>query len=158
MNYNEYLTDGNTGLNFNLVPRALHVYWLCKDITNKIIRVGITKNPYLIAAKAPDNTHIILFQVKDKEQAETLANAMISDLKPDGQGLFNVYTIGKAARLLRKVCSNYNLENIVQSYNEASGTNQKIYSHNGKKWISKNVVDDYISMIEYLNNRGNERK
>lgn len=96
MKYNEYLQKGYATLDFNIVPRQLHVYWLCNDVSNDILRVGITKNPYLIAAKIPDKTHLILFQVDDKEEAEILANSMISDISPDGQRLFNVYTFGQA--------------------------------------------------------------
>lgn len=83
---------------------------------------------------------------------------MISDISPDGQRLFNVYTFGQAIYRLREVCNNYDLESIIQSYNEANGVNQKLFSYQGKKWICKNVIDDYISMVEYLNNRENERK
>lgn len=158
MKHNEYLQKGYAKLDFNIVPRQLHVYWLCNDVSNEIIRVGITKNPYLIAAKMPDKTHLILFQVDDKENAEILANSMISDISPDGQRLFNVYTFGQAIYRLREVCNNYDLESIIQSYNEANGVNQKLFSYQGKKWICKNVIDDYISMVEYLNNRENERK
>ena len=114
--------------------------------------------PYLIAAKIPDKTHLILFQVDDKEEAEILANSMISDISPGGQRLFNVYTFGQAIYRLREVCNNYDLESIIKAYNAANWVNQKLFSYQGKKWICKNVIDDYISMIEYLNSRENERK
>lgn len=158
MKYNEYLQKGYATLDFNIVPRQLHVYWLCNDVSNDILRVGITKNPYLIAAKIPDKTHLILFQVDDKEEAEILANSMISDIIPDGQRLFNVYTFGQAIYRLREVCNNYDLESIIQAYNAANGVNQKLFSYQGKKWICKNVIDDYISIVEYLNSKENERK
>lgn len=150
MKYNEYLQKGYAKLCFNIVPRQLHVYWLCNDVSNEIIRIGITKNPYLIAAKIPDKTHLILFQVD--------ANSMISDISPAGQRLFNVYTFGQAIYRLREVCNNYDLESIIQSYNDANEVAQKLFSYQGRKWISKNVIDDYISMVNYLNNRENERK
>nr|UVN06287.1 MAG: hypothetical protein [Bacteriophage sp.] len=108
MKYNEYLQKGYA--------------------KNDILRVGITKNPYLIAAKIPDKTHLILFQVDDKEEAEILANSMISDISPDGQRLFNVYTFGQAIYRLREVCNNYDLESIIQAYNAANGVNQKLFS------------------------------
>lgn len=158
MKYNEYLQKGYAKLCFNIVPRQLHVYWLCNDASNEIIRIGITKNPYLIAAKIPDKTHLILFQVDDKEKAEILANSMISDISPAGQRLFNVYTFGQAIYRLRKVCNNYDLESIIQSYNDANEVAQKLFSYQGRQWISKNVIDDYILMVNYLNNRENERK
>ena len=135
MKYNEYLQKGYAKLCFNIVPRQLHVYWLCNDVSNEIIRIGITKNPYLIAAKIPDKTHLILFQVD-----------------------FNVYTFGQAIYRLREVCNNYDLESIIQSYNDANEVAQKLFSYQGREWISKNVIDDYISMVNYLNNRENERK
>lgn len=144
MKYNEYLQKGYAKLCFNIVPRQLHVYWLCNDVS--------------IAAKIPDKTHLILFQVDDKEKAEILANSMISDISPAGQRLFNVYTFGQAIYRLREVCNNYDLESIIQSYNDANEVAQKLFSYQGRECISKNVIDDYISMVNYLNNRENERK
>ena len=158
MKYNKYLKSGYTTLDFKVVPRKLHVYWLLEDNENEVIKIGITKNPYLIAAKIPEKTHLILFQVADKEEAEILANSMISGLNPNGQRLFNVYTFGQAIYRLRKVCNNYDLESIIKSYNDANEVTQQIFSYQGKKWICKNVIDDYISMIEYLNSRENERE
>lgn len=158
MEYNKYLQSGYTTLDFKVVPRKLHVYWLLEDVVNEVIKIGITKNPYLIAAKIPDKTHLILFQVEDREEAEILANNMISDFRPDGQRLFNVYTVGQAIYRLREVCTNYDLESIIQSYNKANVVNQKLFSYQGKKWICKKVIDDYISMVEYQNSRENERK
>ena len=158
MKYNEYLQKGYAKLDFNIVPRQLHVYWLCNDVSNDILRIGITNNPYFIASKIPDKTHLILFQVEEKEEAEILANSMISDIIQNGQRLFNVYTFGQANYRLRKVCNNYDLESIIQSYNAANGVNQKLFSYQGKKWICKNVIDCYILMVEYLNSKENERK
>lgn len=150
---NKYLQKGYATFDFNKVPRGLHVYWLRKDVSNEILRVGITKNPYLMAAKIPDDTHLILFKVECQEEAEILVNSMICDISPRApRRLLNVYTLGQAKYRLRKVWKNFDLEYIIQSHNEASGVNQKIFTYKGKKWISKNVIDDYISMSEFLNN------
>lgn len=114
--------------------------------------------PNLMAGVAEKHPNRSVLKGGDKEKAEILANSMISDISPDGQRLFNVYTFGQAIYRLREVCNNYDLESIIQSYNDANEVTQKLFSYQGRKWISKNVIDDYISMVNYLNNRENERK
>lgn len=156
---NKYLQKGYATFDFDNVPRDLHVYWLCKDVSNEILRVGITMNPYLMAAKIPDDTHLILFKVECQEEAEILANSMVCDISPRApRRLLNVYTLGQAKYRLRKVCKNFDLEYIIQSHNEVNGIKQKIFTYKGKKWISKNVIDDYISYVEFSNFINYERK
>ena len=116
-------------------------------------------NPYLMAAKIPDDTHLILLKVECQEEAEILANSMICDINPGTpRRLLNVYTMGQAKYRLRKVCKNFDLEYIIQSHNEVNGIKQKIFTYKGKKWISKNVIDDYISYVEFSNFINYERK
>lgn len=160
MKYKKYLQERRCEkLDFSIVPRSLHVYWLCDNVAGKVIRVGITRNPYLIAAKIPDKTHLILFRAESMEEAELLANNMIADIGTTGQRLFNVYTLGQAMYRLRRVSKNFDIEEIIKSYNECVELDHKILSYCGKYWIHKNVIEDHISIVEFLEERKqNERQ
>lgn len=149
----KYLSKGHFAIFPNVPIGKYHVYWVLKNTNNEITRIGITSNPYLIESKRPDNFHLEYFPINEYEEAETLANEMIVDLTSIGQHLYNCYTLGQANYRIKKVSHIYDIESIIKDYNEANGTSHKIYRYQGKEWVNKRVIDDYISMVEFLNNR-----
>lgn len=149
----KYLRKGHFAISPNVPIGKYHVYWVLKDTSNEITRIGITSNPYLIESKRPDNYHLEYFPVSEYEEAEILANDMIVDLDHIGQHLYNCYTLGQANYRIKKVSRKYDIKCLLNDYNEANGTSHKIYHYQGKEWVNKRVINNYISMVEFLNNR-----
>lgn len=146
----DYLSTGYKTIDVRLIPRTTHVYWLCDNETYRIIKVGITRNPYLIAAKIPEGTYLNLFPCEDKQIAEILANNMICDLSIE-QRLFNVYTIRQANYRIRKVDKRATINDAIEFWNDSMGDDQHLLKYAGEGWINKSIVDDFVSMTEYRN-------
>lgn len=126
---------------FKVVPKSTHVYCLFDGETNKVLRIGVTINPYSIAADTPDGVFVAFLRADNRECAELVANRMVSDMNPPRPlRLFNVYTVGQAVWRLRRAHIKMSIEEAIKAYSEETGINQRIFTHKGQKWVSKEVV------------------
>ena len=126
-----------------------HCFLSYRYIDNKIVRVTITANPWLIMSKQQKGEKFIFVKVPVKD-AEYIANAEIINHNT-GQHLFSVYTIRQALKRIHKFNKRFNLYNLqkfIEIYNSNNGISAKLWNYGARVYAPKKIVDLIVKFYE----------